>query len=59
MKKLRKWSQNNPKNYLHKYLLVKAEYFRLKEKLMDAMDLYEGSIVRAKSNAPLTGRSNL
>ncbi|MCP4135969.1 MAG: AAA family ATPase [bacterium] len=47
--KLKKWAINCPENYLHKYLLVKAETARVQGK-KDAPDLYDQAIKSAKEN---------
>ena len=49
-KKMKKWAHHAPINYLHKYILVEAEKYRVlgKEKL--AIDFYERAINLARNN---------
>ncbi|MCB1190116.1 MAG: PAS domain S-box protein [Leptospiraceae bacterium] len=41
---LKKWSENSPENFLHKYHLVKAEKFRVTGKHENAKECYEIAI---------------
>ncbi len=47
---LRKWSDNCPENFLHKYLLIESEHCRCLGKKLEAIDLYDRAIVEAKKN---------
>ncbi len=47
---LKIWSEHCPENFLHKYLLVKAELARLDNNGMDAMALYDAAIAAAKES---------
>ena len=49
-KKLRKWSENCPENFLDKYLLVTAEQNRIAGNNSKAMDLYDNAIESAARN---------
>lgn len=49
-KKLRKWAQHAPMNFLHKYILVEAERLRTLGKDADAADWYDRSIGLAKAH---------
>ncbi len=46
-KKMKKWAKSAPMNYEHKYLLVKAEYSRVKNKPEKAAGLYDRAIKKA------------
>lgn len=50
-RKLFKWAQHAPMNFLHKYLLVKAEQLRIYGKCELAGELYERAITLARENA--------
>ncbi|AFM28125.1 hybrid sensor histidine kinase/response regulator [Desulfomonile tiedjei] len=50
-RKLRKWAKHAPMNFLHKYILVKAELLRIKGKYELAGELYEQAITLARENA--------
>ncbi|WP_026909313.1 AAA family ATPase [Paucisalibacillus globulus] len=50
MKKLKQWSELSPENYLHKYILVKAEYERGRENHIEAIQLYNRAIVLAEKH---------
>ncbi len=50
LKKMKRWAKSAPMNYEHKYLLMEAEYSRLKNQPEKAADLYEISIERAREN---------
>ncbi|KPA15556.1 stage II sporulation protein E [Candidatus Magnetomorum sp. HK-1] len=45
--RLKTWADNCPENFLHKYLLVKAEIARINGEDLEAMDLYDQSISSA------------
>ncbi|NER51237.1 MAG: PAS domain S-box protein, partial [Symploca sp. SIO1A3] len=47
---LEKCATNAPMNYIHKYALVKAEYSRVLGQKLEAIELYDKSIVGAKEN---------
>ncbi len=49
-KKMKKWAQHAPMNYLHKYYLVEAERCRITGKQDRAMELYNQAIALAKTN---------
>ncbi len=49
-KKMRKWADYAPDNYLHKFYLVEAEYFRFLNKYAEAKDYYNKAIKLAKKN---------
>ncbi len=46
--RMKKWADNCPDNYQHKYLLVEAEMARLSGKDLEAMEGYDNSIASAK-----------
>ncbi|BAY87090.1 serine/threonine protein kinase with two-component sensor domain [Calothrix parasitica NIES-267] len=48
--KLKKWADDAPMNYLHKFYLVEAEKFRVNSKFIQAIDAYERAITIAKEN---------
>jgi two-component sensor histidine kinase len=48
LKKLKKWSENCPENYIHKYLLVCAEVDRINGKQARSMDLFSETIETAR-----------
>ncbi|MGD2183927.1 trifunctional serine/threonine-protein kinase/ATP-binding protein/sensor histidine kinase [Lusitaniella coriacea] len=48
--KLNKWASHAPMNYQHKVDLVAAEYSRVLDKKLEAMDLYDRAIAGAKAN---------
>ena len=52
LKQLKKWAQNCPDNYRHKYLLVAAEIGRI-QKNPDALKLYDAAIKAARENDAL------
>ncbi len=67
-KKLKRWAKHCPENFLHKYLLVKAEIASISGKYHDASILYDQSIKSAHENEysqnkaiayELLGRHNL
>lgn len=47
---LKNWAQNCPENFLHKYLLVKAEIAKLERQDLVAMELYDRAISSAIEN---------
>ncbi|HOV80845.1 MAG TPA: AAA family ATPase, partial [Bacillota bacterium] len=49
-RKLEKWVDSCPRNYLHKYCLVAAEAARLAGRPTEAMELYDRAIAWAKEN---------
>lgn len=49
-KKLKKWSQHAPDNFLHKFYLIKAEKARILGKTYDAIYFYEKAIKTAAEN---------
>ncbi|MDZ8110321.1 MAG: AAA family ATPase [Nostoc sp. DedQUE12a] len=44
------WAHNCPKNFLHRYLLLSAEMARISGKYMNAIELYDRAIAKAKKN---------
>ncbi|MBD2412399.1 histidine kinase [Nostoc calcicola FACHB-389] len=44
------WANNCPKNFLHRYLLLSAEMARISGKYMNAIELYDRAIAKAKKN---------
>ncbi|HMV42169.1 MAG TPA: serine/threonine-protein kinase PknK, partial [Leptospiraceae bacterium] len=46
----KRWAEACPENYLHKSLLIQAEWARVKGEVVSAMDLYEEAIESAKKN---------
>ncbi len=50
IKKLERWAQLSPKNYLGKYLLIEALLASLKHQQQDAARLYDEAIEHAKVN---------
>jgi predicted ATPase/signal transduction histidine kinase len=50
LKRLKKFAKSGPSNFLHKYLLVKAEIARLKGLKDDAVELYDKAIESAREN---------
>ncbi len=49
LKKLKKWAKHSPANYLHKYLLIRAEYQKLTGD-NQAIDNYHQAIENAEEN---------
>jgi len=49
-KKMKKWADNCPENFLHKYLLVAAEMARISGKDIEAGELYDKAIKSAGEN---------
>ncbi|MBE9201789.1 MULTISPECIES: ATP-binding sensor histidine kinase [unclassified Nodularia (in: cyanobacteria)] len=48
--KMKKWASYAPMNFLHKYYLVEAEYYRVVGEKAEAIDFYDRSILLAKEN---------
>ncbi|WOB42572.1 AAA family ATPase [Thermoleptolyngbya oregonensis NK1-22] len=48
--KLREWADSCPENFLHKYILVEAEYHRVLGEKVKAVDLYDRAIVEAQQS---------
>ncbi|MBD3559290.1 AAA family ATPase, partial [Planktothrix sp. FACHB-1355] len=48
--KMKIWADNCPVNYLHKYLLIKAEIARLSGQDLEAIDYYDRAIESASEN---------
>ncbi|MBW4470729.1 MAG: AAA family ATPase [Stenomitos rutilans HA7619-LM2] len=48
--RLKTWSENCPENFLHKYLLVEAEHYRVLGRKAEAIDLYDRAIAGANEN---------
>lgn len=48
--KLSEWATHAPQNFLHKFYLVEAEYFRVVDRKLDAIDTFERAIDLAKEN---------
>jgi predicted ATPase/signal transduction histidine kinase len=48
--KLYEWATHAPHNFLHKFYLVEAEYFRLLDRKLDAIDTFDRAIALAKEN---------
>ncbi|WP_445638179.1 histidine kinase [Nostoc sp. DSM 114161] len=44
------WANSCPKNFLHRYLLLSAEMARISGKYMNAIELYDRAIAKAKNN---------
>lgn len=49
-KRMKKWADNCPENFLHKYLLVAAEMARISGKDHEAEGLYDQAITSAREN---------
>jgi predicted ATPase/signal transduction histidine kinase len=47
---MKKWADSCPDNFLHKYLLVEAEIFRVVGNNMEAMEIYDQAINLAREN---------
>ncbi|MDY7023907.1 MAG: GAF domain-containing protein [Cyanobacteriota bacterium] len=47
-KQMKKWSDNCPENFLHRYLLVAAEMARLSDEKLKAIEMYDRAIAGAK-----------
>ncbi|MCB1177441.1 MAG: GAF domain-containing protein, partial [Leptospiraceae bacterium] len=50
LKQWKRWSEACEENYLHKYLLIQAEWARVNGNILEAMELYDKSIDSAKEN---------
>ncbi|RUS94387.1 serine/threonine protein kinase [Dulcicalothrix desertica PCC 7102] len=48
--KMKLWADNCPDNYLHKYLLVKAEIARITNNQLEAIHLYDDAIEAAQAS---------
>jgi serine phosphatase RsbU (regulator of sigma subunit) len=48
--RMKKWVDNCPENFLHKYLLVEAELAQVLGNTLEAMDLYDRAIEAANEN---------
>lgn len=48
--KMKRWADNCPDNFLHRYYLVEAERVRLLGKNLEAMNLYDLAIESARAN---------
>ncbi len=48
--KMKRWADNCPENFQHKYLLVAAEMARLSGQHLEAMELYDQAIASAEDN---------
>ncbi|MEH2140154.1 protein kinase domain-containing protein [Nostoc sp.] len=44
------WADNCPQNFLHRYLLLSAEMAKVSSNYMDAIELYDRAITKAKEN---------
>ncbi|MEH2073349.1 MAG: AAA family ATPase [Nostoc sp.] len=44
------WADNCPQNFLHRYLLLSAEMARVSNNYIDAIELYDRAIAKAKEN---------
>jgi predicted ATPase/GAF domain-containing protein/tRNA A-37 threonylcarbamoyl transferase component Bud32 len=49
-RKMQKWADHAPMNYLHKFYLVEAEQHRIQGCYVEAMDFYDRAIESAKEN---------
>ncbi|HIK51969.1 MAG TPA: AAA family ATPase [Oscillatoriales cyanobacterium M59_W2019_021] len=49
-KKMKKWAHHAPMNFLNKYYLIEAEYQRVLGNKLEAIELYDRSIMLAKKN---------
>lgn len=47
---MKEWADNCPENFLHKYLLIAAEMFRVSGKWLQAINSYDQAIESAKEN---------
>ncbi|MDZ8187974.1 MAG: ATP-binding sensor histidine kinase [Nostoc sp. ChiSLP02] len=48
--KIKKWAEQCPENFWHKYLLVEAEIARISGKILEAMELYDKAIASAREH---------
>lgn len=53
LSQMKLWSEHNPHNYLHQYLLVQAEWQRVQGNALDAFSLYEKAYRAAKETPNL------
>jgi len=49
-KQMKIWADNCPENFLHKYLLIEAEFNRVSDDKLSAIELYDRAIALAKEN---------
>jgi PAS domain S-box-containing protein len=49
-RQMKEWADNCPQNFLHKYLLVDAEMFRISGQWHQTIDLYDQAIASAREN---------
>jgi len=49
-RKMKKWAEFAPENYLHKYLLIEAELAKYNGRFFEALDLYKEASLEAKKN---------
>ncbi len=49
-KKMKRWADNCPENFLHQYLLIVAEMARISGDVNEALKLYDRSIKSARTN---------
>jgi PAS domain S-box-containing protein len=54
---MKKWADNNPNNFSHKYLLVEAEKARISGDYWNAVNLYDESIKLATDNSFVQDRA--
>lgn len=50
LKSLKKWAVLNPDNYLHKFLLIEAEYKRILNQSVESLPLYLQALENAEKN---------
>jgi predicted ATPase/signal transduction histidine kinase/serine/threonine protein kinase len=48
--KMKHWAHHAPMNYLHKFYLVEAERYRCQGSYLEAMEMYDDAIAKAKEN---------
>ncbi|WP_442946916.1 hypothetical protein [Nostoc sp. CMAA1605] len=48
---IKKWADNCPENFQHRYLLLSAEMLKISGRGIEAIDLYDRAINEAKTNA--------
>ncbi len=49
-RKLKRWAENCPENFFHRYCLVEAEIARIKGQVLAAIDWYNQAIASARQN---------
>ena len=49
-KQMKIWADNCPENFLHKYLLIEAEFYRVTDDKLSAIELYDRAIKLASYN---------